>query len=136
MYRRIEVIKNYSQKQIQQWIQAAKLFGHDGAVEVYNGEKGGLFTGPLCSIDVNETWWNKCLGPGSSGKGNIPSNKNCRFFFTETGWKECGKFAAAKLKEFGIEFRVVTIKEKSVDVVWRAKHEVAVRPRRKQCKSA
>lgn len=131
MFRRIEVIWNPTPKQLKAQKMVNQLFGSDEPV--MNGVKGGLWTGNISPIEVHETWWDKCLGPGSSGRGNIPRNKNCRFFFTEKGWEECGSKACAKLREMKVEFRVITIKEKSVDVVWKASHEVAVRPRRKKC---
>ncbi len=58
--------------------------------------------------------------------------RNCRFYFTEEGWKEVGSKVIDACKRTGQEFRIITIKEKSVDVVAKAPLQVAVRPRKKK----
>lgn len=57
-------------------------------------------------------------------------NKNCRFFFTEAGWKKYGSETLDACKRVNYNFRIKTIKEKSVDVFYKDKYQVAVRPRK------
>ena len=69
---------------------------------------------------------------------NIKTHKAIRFYFTEAGWK---KFSKRVLRELGYmgclphHVRVVTVKEDSVDVVYRDKYQVAVRPRKRRDKA-
>ena len=57
-------------------------------------------------------------------------NKNCRFFFTEAGWKKYGSATLDACKKVRYQFRIITIKEKSVDVFYEDRYQVAVRPRK------
>jgi hypothetical protein len=60
---------------------------------------------------------------------------NCRFYFTEKGWKEVGRNVVAAAQHSGQEYRIVAIKETDAEVVWRDKlmgYEVAVQPRAKR----
>jgi len=59
-------------------------------------------------------------------------HKNCRFYFTERGWDEIGRKVIAACIASGQEYRVLRVKERLVDVVYRDEHQVAVRPRRKR----
>jgi hypothetical protein len=58
-------------------------------------------------------------------------NKNCRFFWTEQGWKNFGSNVINACKKTKTRFRIITIKEKSVDVFYRDENQVAVRVRKK-----
>ncbi len=49
-----------------------------------------------------------------------------RFFFTERGRKEIGRRVMAGCKQSGQEFRVISVKERSVDVVWGDEYDMAV----------
>ncbi len=65
---------------------------------------------------------------------NVPRrqiHKNCRFYFTEEGWKRYGRPTIAACQRTGQQYRVITIKEHSVDIVYRDEIQVAVRPRKK-----
>lgn len=57
--------------------------------------------------------------------------KNCRFYFTDEGWRRYGRPTVAACLRTGQRFRVIAIKEKSMDVVYRDEIQVAVRPKRK-----
>ena len=74
--------------------------------------------------DVLDAWINKLSGPCAP--------RNSRFYFTEEGWKEVGSKVVDACKKTGQEFRIITIKEKSVDVIAKGPFEVAVRPRKKK----
>lgn len=58
-------------------------------------------------------------------------NKNCRFYFTEAGWKKFGSKTVEACKKAKQRFHIITIKEKSVDIFYIDKHQVAVRPKKK-----
>jgi len=64
----------------------------------------------------------------------IRTHKSIRFFFTETGWEKAGRPILHTIKRWGLEHRVLRIKEKSVDVIYRDDLQVAVRPRRRDDK--
>lgn len=66
---------------------------------------------------------------------NIPKSpkhlhKNCRFYFTELGWDKFGSPTVSACKKVNQRFRILTIKEKSVDIFYRDEYQVAVRPRK------
>ncbi len=56
--------------------------------------------------------------------------KNTKFYFTEEGWRRYGRKTVAACLTVGQRYRVIRIKEKSVDVVYRDDVQVAVRPRK------
>ena len=58
--------------------------------------------------------------------------KNCRFYFTEKGWRKLGRHIVADMIKFQQRYRVITVKEHSVDVVYQDDLQVAVRPRKKR----
>jgi hypothetical protein len=71
------------------------------------------------------TWQQALRGPDRT----LPQNS--RFYFTEKGWREGGRSVVAAAARAGYRYRVVGVKESSVDVVWRDKHtgyEVAAQP--------
>lgn len=59
-------------------------------------------------------------------------SKNCRFFFTEEGWRRYGRPAVEACGRMGLGYRVLAVKERSVEVVYRDEVQVAVRPRKKR----
>ena len=59
-------------------------------------------------------------------------NKNCRFYFTEEGWKRYGRPTVGACQKTGQQYRVIRIKEKSVEVLYRDKFQAAVRPKLKK----
>lgn len=58
--------------------------------------------------------------------------RNSRFFFTERGWDRYGRGTVAACIRVDQQYRVVAVKEASVDVVYRDDLQVAVRPRRRR----
>ena len=57
-------------------------------------------------------------------------SKNTRFYFTEEGWRRYGRKTVAACLTVGQRYRVIRIKEKSVDVVYRDHVQVAVRAKK------
>ena len=99
--------------------------GVDG--ESYPAYKEGLMT--VSPREVAEAWAHDLVGPDRT----LPSN--CRFYFTEKGWREVGRNVVAAAQRAGQEYRILAIKETDAQVVWRDKlrgYEVAVQPPRKQ----
>lgn len=60
----------------------------------------------------------------------IRTRKSIKFFFTELGWKRAGRLILKTIKQMKWDYRVLSIKEKSVDVVHRDELQEAVRPRK------
>jgi hypothetical protein len=58
--------------------------------------------------------------------------RNCRFYFTEVGWRKYGRSTITVCQQTNQEYRVLRIKEKSVDVVYRDEYQVAVRAKKKR----
>ena len=96
--------------------------------EHYPAEKVGLMNaGPQ---EVAEAWIYDLRGPS---RDSLPSN--CRFFFTEKGWREVGRNVIRAAQRTGQDYRIIAIKETDAQVVWRDKlrgYEVAVQPKRKR----
>ena len=55
--------------------------------------------------------------------------KNCRFYFTELGWNIIGRNIIAACMKARQEYRVLCVKERSVEVFYKDDLQVAVRPR-------
>jgi hypothetical protein len=77
--------------------------GVDGNGESYPPSKGGLMT--PASGEIVDAWIDDLLGPARS---SLPTN--CRFYFTEKGWREVGrKVVAAALSPIsGISPELIT----------------------------
>jgi hypothetical protein len=93
----------------------------------YPAHKGGLMTGG--PLELEEAWIYKLVGPDRT----LPAN--CRFYFTERGWREVGRHVIAAAQRAGQAYRIMKIKETDAQVVWRDKvrgYEVAVQPPRKR----
>ena len=86
--------------------------------------KGGI----MCSqtFEVFDSWADM-KGPKGDGIG-----KNCRYFFTEYGWKKMGRKVIEACQRTNQEYRIIKVKEKSVDVVYKDEIQVAVRPRKRR----
>lgn len=91
--------------------------------------------------DLLRFWKSGLMGYGNEtvmeawDKLNSPRRdifKNCRFFFTEAGWRRYGRPAVTACQQTGQLYRVLSIKEKSVEVVYRDELQVAVRPKKKR----
>jgi hypothetical protein len=84
----------------------------------------------VVSGPVLDAWVDDLIGPARS---SLPSN--CRFYFTEKGWREVGRKVITAAQQTRQEYRVIVIKETDAQVVWRDKargYEVAVQPPRKR----
>jgi hypothetical protein len=106
-------------------------FIHPAEVDIDGGSypayKAGLVTAPPEA--VVDAWVNDLVGPAR------PLPSNCRFYFTEKGWREVGRNVAAAAQRAGQEYRILAIKETDAQVVWRDKlrgFEVAVQPPRRR----
>lgn len=119
MYRRIELINHHSTA-------AQHLFNVLG-LEVMEHFKHGLMG--ISTDEVADAWVGDLRGP----KRSLP--QNCKFFFTEKGWKEVGRRVVAACQRTKQDYRIIAIKETDAQVVWKDKHtgyEVAVQPKRKR----
>jgi hypothetical protein len=108
VFRRIELISTFSVV--------------DNSRETF---KSGLMG--LSLTGVAEAWVDKLRGPDRS----LPAN--ARFYFTEKGWAEVGRSVIQACGQTGQDYRVIRIKEKEVNVVWRDMHtgyEVAAQPKK------
>lgn len=105
MFRRIEIISTFKHK--------------DGTNSTC---KSGLM-GVCDHEDIVDAWID---GP----KGPEHLYKNCRFFFTEDGWNLYGRKTIEACQRHGQKYRVICVRECSVDVFFRDTYEVAVRPRK------
>lgn len=83
----------------------------------------------LCGMstdEVAESWAYDLRGC----KRNMP--ENIRFYFTENGWNEVGRKVITAAQKSGQRYRIIKVKENSVDVFWSDNIEVAAQPRRKR----
>jgi hypothetical protein len=113
MFRRIEIIHPES-------------IDEDG--ESYPPSKEGLMS--VVSGPILDAWIDDLIGPARS---SLPAN--CRFYFTEKGWREVGRNVVAAAQQTRQDYRVIAIKETDAQVVGRDKargYEVAVQPARKR----
>jgi hypothetical protein len=119
MFRRVELIRPRD-----------KMMFPDGTVEIFEASKFGLLP---CYGAIAEALSGKLRGP------HRPIPGNAKFYFTEHGWREIGRNVVALCKEVGQEYRIIRIKEREVDVVWRDRHydtELAAQPRKnKRCRT-
>ena len=109
MFRRIELINHYRDRETSEYV-------------YYKHGLLGISLSP-----VVDAWIESLRGPG---KRSLPAN--CRFWFTERGWREVGREVVAACGRSGQQYRVLRIKENEVDVIWRDRLsglEVAAQPR-------
>ena len=125
MFRRIEFIKQLSATH------------YDGLLQTI-AEKGAVL-----DDEVIRFWKTGIMSPNPDvvidawSRMNMPRRalyKNCRFYFTEMGWKRFGRPTITACQQTGTPYRVITIKEKSVDIFYRDEIQVAVRAKRKKTK--
>jgi hypothetical protein len=111
MFRRIELIHP-----------AETLTRENGEVISIPAVKSGLMG--VTTEEVVDAWIEKLSAPKSA----IPSN--ARFYFTELGWREIGKHVVAACQRSGQQYRVITIKENAIDVVYQDEYQIAGQPLR------
>jgi hypothetical protein len=115
MYRRIELIQ-----------EPLSLVNPDGEVVHWPAVKAGLMGPGL--LEVMEAWADKLAAP----KHRIP--QNARFYFTEKGWDEIGRYVVAAAQRTGQQYRILAIKEKNLNVIFRDEFQVAGQPVRRKGK--
>ena len=122
MFRRIELINGLGADEYDNMIQALERNGETIDKDLTRYWKTGLMG--FGNEVVTEAWVQM-----PSPKRSL--YKNCRFYFTEAGWRRFGRPTISACQKTNQEYRVLRIKEKSVDVVYRDEYQVAVRPRKK-----
>jgi len=118
-------------------------------IELINGMSADVYdnmiqalqrNGQTVDQDLTRSWKTGLMGFGNEAVTEawvqMPSPKrsitrNCRFYFTEEGWRRYGRPTITACQQTNQEYRVLCIKERSVDVVYQDEYQVAVRPRRK-----
>jgi hypothetical protein len=109
MYRRIELISHLPSQELNK-----KMDDYKGGL-CFVPQEDGIF-------EV----WSDMPGPTKA------INKNCRFYFTEKGWKVYGRAIVKACQQVGQEYRVLRVKENAVDVFYKDEIQVVVRPLRKR----
>lgn len=99
-------------------------------IELIEGKNGKGFKHGLCGMSLHEGALDVFDAWADIPKAPKHLNKNCRFYFTEDGWKKFGHNTVETCRKVDYRFRVITIKEKSVDIFYQDKYQVAVRPRK------
>ena len=122
MFRRIELINGMSADNYDNMIQALQRNGETIDKDLTRYWKTGLMG--FGNEAVTEAWVQM-----PSPKPSI--YRNCRFYFTEEGWRRYGRSTITACQQTNQAYRVLCIKEKSVDVVYRDAYQVAVRPKKK-----
>lgn len=123
MFRRIELIDGYDADVYQNLIQAMQQNGETIDKETTRYRKSGIMG---FGNDVVAEAWVDMPSPKRS------PHPNCRFYFTEEGWRKYGRPTIIACQQTGQEYRVLRIKEKTVDIVYRDEYQAAVRPRKKR----
>lgn len=122
MFRRIELINGMDAQTYDNMLEALRRNGETIDKDLTRYWKTGLMG--FGNEHVTEAW-----GQMPSPKKSI--RRNCRFYFTEEGWQQYGRPTITACQQTNQEYRILRIKEKSVDIVYRDEYQVAVRPRRK-----
>ena len=126
MFRRIELIDEMSEEPYRKFIEAMRQSIDDPDYHIERDYprfwKSGLtgFGNPV----VWEAWVHM-------NSPRRPVNRNARFYFTEEGWRRYGRKTIEVCQQVCQRYRVIRIKENSVDVVYRDEVQVAVRPKKK-----
>lgn len=127
MFRRIELIYEMSaseQAAMAQWMQESN---QPDSKEIKRFCKSGL-TGEGNGSNDFTVWdsWSSMNSPRRT------INKKCRFFFTEAGWNRYGRPTIPACQQKRQKYRVIAVKECTVDVIYRDEVQVAVRPRKQR----
>jgi len=127
MFRRIELFHELEAVAYERLLEAVQRQTGASATEVRRETprfwKSGLLSSQ--SDAVIEAWVSMPSPRRAIGR-------NCRFYFTEEGWRRYGRATVAACRQTGQVYRVLAIKEKSVDVLYRDEFQAAVRPKRKR----
>lgn len=127
MFRRIELIDEMSAEDHRYLIEAIRKKYDEPEYEVKK-EYPRFWKSGLMGYGHPEVWdaWGQLNSP------RRPVNRNARFYFTEEGWRRYGRKTVEACQQVGQRYRVLRIKENSVDVIYRDEFQVAVRPKRKR----
>ena len=123
MFRRIELIDQLSAETYRALIDAATQRGDPVDKTLARFWKSGLMG--FGNEIVTDAWVHM----------NSPRRaifKNCRFYFAEEGWRRYGRPTITACQQTGQHYRVIRIKEHSVEVAYRDEFQVAVRPNTKK----
>lgn len=125
MFRRVELITEIRDEEYEALLRIIEQQNNlsDDAKDLMRFHKSGLVG------FGNETIWDAWVDMPNPRRDIY---KNCRFYFTEAGWRKYGRATITACQQTGQRYRVLSIKEDSVDVVYRDDVQVAVRPRRKR----
>jgi hypothetical protein len=123
MFRRIELISGMSAAAYQQMIDAIEQAGQPVDRTLTRYWKSGLMG--YGNETVMGTW-------SSLNNPRRALFKNARFFFTEAGWRRYGRPTIDACQRTGQHYRVIAIKEHSIDIVYRDEFQVAIRPRKRR----
>jgi len=127
MYRRIELIDEMSAEAHRNLIEAVRQKYDDSEDEIRK-EYPRFWKSGLMGYGDPRVWdaWADMRSPRRS------INRNVRFYFTEEGWRRYGRKTVEACQQVDQRYRVIRIKENSVDVVYRDDVQVAVRPKKKR----
>lgn len=126
MFRRIELIHQLTPREYRAFLKALGQSGNAGQLLPARSWKSGLMG--ISYAGVAEAW-------ADISAPRRALYKNCRFYFTEEGWKCYGRPTVAACQQTGQQYRVIRIKERSVEVMYRDECQVAVRARKKAPRS-
>jgi hypothetical protein len=121
MFRRIELIGGMTSDDHRDIVKVVTESGDFDKSDLMRYLKTGLM-----GSDSDALWnaWVKMPNPRRwIGRG-------CRFYFTEAGWRLYGRPTIRVCQRIGRSYRVIAVKEKSVEVIYRDEVQVAVRPRK------
>ena len=126
MYRRIELIDEMSAEEYRALIDSLRQGVDDEDID-FEREYPRFWKSGLMGYGNPAVWdaWANMNSP------RRPVNRNARFYFTEEGWRRYGRKTIEVCQQVGQRYRVLSIKENAVDVIYRDEYQVAVRPKKK-----
>jgi len=127
MFRRIELIDEMSAENYRNFVEAMR-HKYDGSEYELRKEYPRFWKSGIMGFGDPRIWdaWDHMRSPRRS------INQNVRFYFTEEGWRRYGRKTVEVCQQVGQRYRVIRVKENSVDVIYRDDVQVAVRPKRKR----
>lgn len=126
MFRRIELIDEMSAENYRAFIESMQQSLDDSEVDLKREYPRFWKTGLMGY--GNPAVWDAWDGMNSPRR---PVNRNARFYFTEEGWRRYGRKTIEICQQVGQRYRILCVKESSVDVIYRDEFQVAVRPKKK-----
>ena len=126
MYRRIELIDEMSAEDYRTLIESLRRSIRDSDVDLER-EYPRFWKSGLMGFG-NPAVWDAWIDMNSPRR---PVNRNARFYFTEEGWRRYGRKTIEICQQVGQRYRVISVKENAVDVIYRDEFQVAVRPKKK-----